>query len=254
MKKFTFYHLIFTFICSVFLLSGCQQMYIPNMQNVPMSKEKGDLKLMLNPRNIQASYTVTDHIGIIGNGFYRQNSWSLSSGSVKEEFTNTTGLFELGAGYYSVFGETGVLEVYAGGGIGSVTHNLDYLENDTLVENNTLSATMSKFFVQPSIGHAGEHFEFAFTPKVTGVQFTGSQISNYSEDELTNYELNSVENSDLFMFFEPGITLRGGIPEVKGHVQTAYSTKFTGGALNYKRLILNFGVHVNITKTIEALR
>lgn len=73
---------------------------------------------MLNPQNVQASYTPTDNIGIIANGFYRNNSWSVGSGGYEKDFNNNTLLGELGVGYYTTFGsqENMVFETYVRGG------------------------------------------------------------------------------------------------------------------------------------------
>jgi len=53
----------------VFLFSGCAVMYLPNAQNVPMPKEKNDLTTGITLKDLQVSYSVTNHFAFTVDGF-----------------------------------------------------------------------------------------------------------------------------------------------------------------------------------------
>lgn len=248
-------YVLITLLSAAMLFSGCQQMFVPNMQNVPMSKEKGEVKVMLNPQNVQASYTPTDHLGIMANGFFRNNNWSVSIGNTTNDFTNETVLGELGAGYYTTFGSQNnmVFETYAGAGIGNVTHTIEETNGeDSVLAKGNLSPNLTKYFIQPSLGYASDNFEIAFTPRITSVKFSDSVV-NITKGDLNNNDFSNYDPTTSYLFFEPGLTFRGGVEPVKAHLQMAYSYKITEEPLEHKEFILNFGLHINVTKALDAI-
>lgn len=111
---------------------------------------------------------------------------------------------------------------------------------------------MTKLFIQPSLGYSDESIEIAFTPRITSVNFSNSDV-NITKGNLSPAEFNDFDHTTSYVFFEPGITLRGGLEYVKGHMQVAYSYKLNEEPLNHKSLILNFGIHVNVFEAISAI-
>ncbi len=43
-------------------------MYVPNMHNVPLLKEKNELVVNLSTTNYQSAYAITDNIALMTNG------------------------------------------------------------------------------------------------------------------------------------------------------------------------------------------
>ena len=91
----------------VLSFSSCKIMYIPNTQNVPMLEEKGDIKVELGTKDLQVAYGVTDHLGIMVNGYYNKNDWSVTSGEYDNQYLSKRTLVEGGLGYYTTMGEKG---------------------------------------------------------------------------------------------------------------------------------------------------
>jgi len=219
-------------------------MYIPNTENVPLMTEKGDVKINISTTNVQASYAVTDNIAVMANGYRRQSTWSDASDSIDSwEYTSNRFLAEGGIGYYKVISENFIFETYGGGGFGQV--GFDYFDVDYDIENN-FSANFSRFFVQPNIGYKNDFFEFAISSRISGLKFSGIK-TNYSLDDLIDSEVYQID-APIYFFFEPAITFRLGYKWAKLHFQTIYSNKLNIEPLNYRKLGINVGIYIDISK------
>ena len=64
--------ILFTTSTLILLIQGCALMYFPNMQNVPLLKDKHELKSTIGISNYQVAYSITQHIGIMLNGQYEK--------------------------------------------------------------------------------------------------------------------------------------------------------------------------------------
>src|SRR5687768_12781318 len=100
------------------LLSGCVSTYMPNVPNVPMFTEKGELSAGgdITPKGnitFNTAYAVSDHFAVV------LNASMLNSERRKRDLRHN--LLEAGGGYFTSFGPDGrrILEVYAGYGGGS---------------------------------------------------------------------------------------------------------------------------------------
>ena len=115
------------FTTAIILLQSCTRvMYVPNMQNTPLLKEKNEVRATLATSNYQIAYGVTDGLGVMLNG-YSQNhegSFSLSTATAsKRKFT------EIGVGYFKPLNNLTVFEVYTGAGIGKVEFDKHEYQN-----------------------------------------------------------------------------------------------------------------------------
>src|SRR5688500_10546599 len=91
------YFLLMTATLAVF--SSCSTtLYVANTVNAPLLKEKGEIKLNIDQNNIQAAVAVSDHLGIMANGFYR----SYEGGN---NYEHKGGLGEIGVGYFKTLNE-----------------------------------------------------------------------------------------------------------------------------------------------------
>jgi len=130
------------------LLSGCVSTYMPNVPNVPMFTQKGELSAggHITPKGnitFNTAYAVSDHFAVVLNGSM------LNSERRKRDFRHN--LLEAGGGYFTTFGPEGnrILEVYGGIGTGSS----DRTEKDENDETGEMTykrheADFTKYFVQ----------------------------------------------------------------------------------------------------------
>lgn len=234
-------------IIGLSLLSSCKVLYIPNMVNSPLLKEKGEAKINLNTNNLQASYAVTDNVGLMVNGYYNKNDWNITSGSLVNEYQSKRFLVEGGAGYFKSLGEKGVFEAYAGAGYGTLNYNYKLLDNGIEAEYNRWASNNLKLFIQPVIGTTGEKFDFSFFTRFVGLKFSNVDTINYTPAELDFEGLSNVEKT-TWMFLEPGVSIRFGTPLIKLQLQTLYSYKLNPEPLNSKNFVFNIGLHVNLSK------
>ena len=233
-------NLNFLFIsCLLFTITSCTTtLYIPNGSNVPLLRENKELKVTVSSgNNLQAAYAVTDHVGLMANGF-----WTLSTGDDNEIPGNRKGkgsLVELGAGYFSRFSNM-VLETYVGGGIGK----LDY--NDT--ENGkSYSSGGSRVFIQPNLGWTSKYIDVAVSGRLSGVKYNNFLAEGYTPAELDQEFLRKANVEDkLWVFFEPAITLRGGYKYVKAQFQYGLSSKLTTGDLKFADTYSSIGLVFDI--------
>ena len=229
---------------TVIVISSCNVMYMPNMENVPLMSEKGDMKFNLSSTNAQASYAITDNIALMANGYKRDNSWTSAGDSVNFEYTSDRFLAEGGVGYFRPLSDDVIFEVYGGGGFGQIA--FDYIDVDFDIDKR-FSANMTRYFVQPNIGYKNEIIEFAFSSRLTALKFSGIEAKNYTVQDLVTDDLFQIDKPTYF-FFEPAFTIRLGYKWVKLHFQTIYSTKLNTEPLNYRGLGINLGIYVDISK------
>src|SRR5688572_13485590 len=225
-------------------LSGCKTMYNPTMQHVPLLQEQGDIKVTLNTNNVQGAYAVTENVGVMVNGSFHSQDWSVNDGTTQNEiFTARRFNVEGAGGYFKKIGENGSFEAYGGAGFGNVSYdNSFYNPEINLDEKHKFSANAMKVFVQPSIGTSGENMEVAFSTRLVALKFSGVNRVGYTDEELQMEDLFQIDRP-TYIFAEPALTLRYGLPWMKIQSQVLYSAKLNADALNYKPINLNFSLH-----------
>lgn len=244
MKKF---HALFAIAGFALFTQSCKIMYTPNMQNVPLFKEKNEVRATIGYTNYQAAYAVTDNIGIMANAQYDKSNWEFTSGSYGYKYESKEFLVEGGAGYFMPLGESGVFEAYGGGGIGSNSFNRNYSDTASTIIFDNYSTSKARFFVQPSIGMTNKNIDFAFSTRVVGLKFNNITSTGYTQEELKIDNLTDLDKP-LFLFFEPALTFRVGWNYVKFHTQAIMSLKMNSEPLNYIPFSINFGAHINIAQ------
>ena len=226
--------------------SSCKIMYIPNTQNIPMLEEKGDIKLDIGNKDMQLAYGISNHVGIMANGYYNKNEWSVVSGTFDNQYLSKRSLIEGGVGYYTTLGENGRFEIYSGAGYGNVSYNYDLVDNGTLTETNTFGINMMRIFFQPAIGLQTDNLGFAFSTRLVSVNFLNVDTVGYTQTELEAEGLHELED-DMFIFIEPAITLRLGIKYAQLQLQPYYNLQVTGpSSINAKKFGFNFGLYLSI--------
>lgn len=210
-----------------FLLYSCSPVLYSNVgHNVPLFKEKGDFAAGIG-------YT-TDEIGgmeaadgVSFSGAYALSDHWLAATSVytmwnndaDNDFNGKGTYFDLGAGYYGTAANNKlVYEIQGGIGFGRIknTGNKDYSGQHAHV-------TFSKPYIQPAIGFSGKYFEAAFTPRIAYLTYGSADYKINDPNNRSEYN-NYISESGKKLYFEPGITIRGGWPNIKAQLQYAHST------------------------------
>lgn len=224
----------------VIICSSCATVYVPNARNVPLfsrAKEfSGNASIGLST-NVQAAYSITDHLGIMGSYLYTNNKSDKRFAYRKHQFG------EVGVGYYT---HTDVkYELYAGVGWGKGNgQDSTFGFFDSFSYPIVADGRYCRVFFQPSIGIGNAWFEVGFTTRLSIVNFTELAIQrNYKNETLTK----STES-----FFEPAITMRlSPLPKRNVYVltQIGVSVPFNSEAdFDHEAFQLSFGIGVHLGK------
>ena len=219
-----------------FLLQSCAMLYMPNMANVPLHHDKGDLMFSANTGftgyNFQGSYAINEMF------FANLNAAYANMRRDSSDF-NRSSLGELGFGYYKVLDKKRVVvfESSAGYGLASV--------NDKGIQGNFfghLSSNYHKFYLQPSIGASTDYFDGALTARLCALKYF-----NYQDF------INPSESRDYYpgitAYLEPIATLRAGYKYVKLQIQVGFSISLNNKhplALQGFPVIANIGLSGHI--------
>jgi len=232
MKSFFIVKIFLYLVLASLLFASCKTVYHPNTVNTPLLSQRGELRAYADPGNVQLAYAVSDHLGLMANGYFVREQ--TESNSIR----GNGGLIEAGLGYYRPLGSF-IFETYAGAGRGSVEFREIRQENGTSVTRE-FSAGGTRFFLQPSIGYAGSIFEIALTPRFAAGKYDNVQ-TNYSTQDQIDGNFYQVDRP-VWMFVEPALTMRAGYKWVKLQGQFGFSAKLNSEPLSYKSSFVQAGV------------
>lgn len=218
-------------ICAT--LTGCSPVYyVPNTQNVPVIKEKGQTNLSFGFNSsestegfeLQGAYGLTDKIALQLNTDWVKASEGSSKGSGH--------LVELGPGYYKKLSEHFVFETYGLLGFGS----LKYEENNNSFQE--ISAKFIRLGVQPSISFTSKYFIASLSGRLANLNYN-SVSGNY-------YDVDYLKANNSYWLIEPALTLQGGFEEVKLFLQLQLSENLTEHYFPQDYSVVSLGLKVNI--------
>ncbi|MGV3589303.1 MAG: hypothetical protein ACO1OF_20010 [Adhaeribacter sp.] len=218
------------------LVSGCTSVYMPNVPNVPMFTQKGELSAGAHTTlkgniTFNTAYAVTDHIGVLLNGSM------LSSERKKQDFRHN--LLEGGVGYFTSFGpeQNRVFEVYTGFGKGSSDRLKKNETAEGVLDYQRREGSFNKYFLQVNYSSKRKKAWHLFNrdfPLNYGTALRASYIS------MTDHTLNGLaqpieDNIFLEPIFYTRITLNPA-------VQLQYTTGSNFGLRNRKTLTAAYSV------------
>lgn len=226
------------------LTTGCVSTYMPNVPNVPMFTEKGELSAAghITPKGnitFNTAYAVTDKFGVMVNGSM------LNQERKKRDFRHN--LIEAGGGYFTTFGpnQNRILEVYAGIGGGS-SDRTEKSEKEGVMTYTRREAGFSKYFTQVNFS----------SKKKKSLRLLGNEFPlNYgtalrmSYLNMNKHVLNSVaQPNEDNIFLEPIFFTR---MVLSPNVQLQYTSGSNFGLRNRKALtagysVFSLGVVVNV--------
>ncbi len=231
-------------------LSSCAPIYYaPNAPNVPLFQKKNELSAAaafswgdeIKSIQIQTAYAFDSSMAIQLNGMY----------SIRDE--NFYGTYLEGAfGFFDNVSKKWILEGYIGFGAGNIyrEYQTPYCSTTTRAEQG-FKATFNKIFFQPSIGYTSKDFEFAFTYRLSVLNFTSvsltnpSNISTQVNAACNTNNLNDVRNKSHSLS-EPAVTFRfGGSRGVK--LQTQFGASKVLFSREYEpKIYVNIGLNIKL--------
>lgn len=232
--------------------------YVPNTQNVPLFRGKNEYRVSgslaegeeSSCKEIQAAYSVTDHIGIMA------NFMSAKGGNMSYNTDWGKGNYlDAAIGYFKPVKEFSVFEIY--GGIGGSNQRHQY--SSAYHMNATTSSTsggfsdlsFTKIFVQPSFGFTFNAFDIAASTRICVLTFKSvvNQINGNVDESNT---LNNISGGS-HLFLEPAITIRGGWKYVKLQLQASTASYFNNPNLHFEAYHLSIGLHIAIAKRYKRI-
>ncbi|MBP6759581.1 MAG: hypothetical protein KA133_10045, partial [Flavobacterium sp.] len=231
LKLLTIKNIITLLICVAF--AGCGPVYyVPNTQNVPVIKKKGQTNLTLginssestNGYEFQGAYGLTDKIALQFNIDRIKSSDDVSNGSGN--------FIEFGPGYYKNLSKHFVFETYGLLGLGGFKYE-EY--------NNTPQKINANFFrvaVQPSISFSSKYFIASLSGRVANLNYN-SVSGNY-------YDIDYLKAHNSYWLVEPALTLQGGPENVKIFLQFQISENLTNPLFQQDYTLVTFGLKANL--------
>ncbi len=216
------------------LFASCSPEYIPNMVNSPMFSNAGEFQATVatgtSNFDAQAGYAITDHIAVIANGSYADQT-----NDTTDEFHKHL-IVEGGLGYYQKINSAARMEVFGGYGVGKIETLEDYG-----MGLDPVDVQFNRIFLQPAIGASTDFFDGSFAARFAMVQMVPENAQTISKSWNA--------------FIEPVITAKMGYKYVKAVIQFGYSFPTNEERIDYnhQRLILNFGLTFNIGRDYTDL-
>jgi hypothetical protein len=141
---------------------------------VPLFTEKGEGRMAASFTasdytsgiNLSGAYSLSDHFGITGNIFLVGDA---DNGIIPNRKTNKGHLVDAGVVYFLPFGSRFVFESVAGFGGGAATNERNH---------GTGTVKFRNYYIQPSIGIAGKHFDLALSTKYSILSYHNLEFSD----------------------------------------------------------------------------
>lgn len=232
MKKINTFTIIVAILFSLFI-SACAPAYIPNVVNTPLLNNKHETQIGayagVSGSDLQASYAITDHIGIMLNSSFRNNVSDSSDNYHMHKFIET------GIGYHSKFSKDGHFEIYSGYGYGMADIQTTVLESTIYTK-----ATYQRIFLQPNFGFSSKMFDLSFSPRFV----------------MVNIDPDYLQYSTKTKFFvEPTSSLKLGYKYFFLTSQLGFSIPLTkienADWFEYQPLIFSIGFQIKIGRIYD---
>ena len=226
-------------LIAISVISCSPNYYIPNSHNVPLLSEKGEFAATAAARegqaDIQATYAVGDHVGIMANSaFFFPKEKDGNGGSGR--------YFEAGAGYFTPVSSNGfIFETYGLLGVGSMENH--FTSSDDQNNRGRIEAQLFRAGVQPAIGYKSEYFSAAISTRLAYLNYSsveGDLIFDQTD------QIRYLQDHNNHLLFEPALTLRGGLEKIKLQLQIGTSINLSHSDFRQGKEFLTLGLLLNL--------
>ncbi len=230
-------------------MCSCNRYYYkPNGVNAPLLTKAGEVHLSASGTpdlaftDVQASFSPTNHLGIIGNYStfsYKAPIVDVAAGNVDAH----AHLAELGAGYYYVTpGKVKVVcDIYAGAGGGKMESDVDM--------------SFFRSFIQPGVGIRTPYFECSINYRLSAIKYsnlnTNGHDSGYLVQQNLIYDNNRRIDNTTYLFAEPAITFRGGYKFIKVQTQYVVANALSHVPWQYYNGLFNVGFSFELEELLK---
>lgn len=241
----------------IVLFTSCTHYYYgPNSGNIPLLKNKGDVRIAAavassdetSGYELQSAYAFVKHFAGMFNFYYADGGESTTSSQTTATETGNGVYAELGAGYFSPINKSNwIFEAYGGAGTGTV--------NNTYGLNEASKVGVFKIFMQPSVGYTTSNgvFNVAVASRFSHVHLRIKELnlSGNNPGEVEN--IYNIKNEPNIVYWEPSIVFRLGFNEtIKLQLQatssTALKSKYYSSQSEVYALGLIFSFNTGSTK------
>ena len=236
------YKILLTSI-SIVIYSCSPKYYVPNTQNVPLLKAKGQTNLTLcgntNQIEFQGAYGLSNHLGLMANGgFYVPKNLDNGNGGSGK-------LGEAGFGYFTPVNEHFIFETYGLFAAGSFENHLPSTVSSYPGTMGNISASISRISIQPNFAYTSKYFSIAVSAR-----FASLNYSNIKGDLIfdNKNQIDYLRNDKSAILFEPALTIRGGIEKVKLQLQLLASNNLTDATFKQDKSLVSLGLNFNFGK------
>lgn len=235
---------------------GCSpEYYVPNSQNIPIMKAKGQTNFGVaynesestNGFEIQTAHAISDHIALQFNGDWVKNSNGGYLSDSSDDYKATGRMLEIGVGYFNPITRHFVFETYGLLCFGKL--DLKNYTDESGYDN--FSAKFNRIGIQPSFSYVKKHFSCSVSSRLTHIKYKDIKGGENSVDFDPNY----LKTNNAYWLLEPAITIQAGSENVKFQLQYVYSQNLTDSSFPQEIDIVSFGIKSKIDpkKQIKSL-
>lgn len=196
--------------------------YTPALPNVPLLSQAGDcmvsagvsIQEQATGGAVQASYSPLNHWFLSGDFMWSKPSEANSFYNT-ETISGKANQYSVGAGWYYLFSdvtEDRGFHFSAMAAYGAGKYDYQYFDNG--YEGSSSLVRSRHLYIQPAVAWRSPHFDFILSGRQVWLNYHAIRFNN-TNSSATFPEEGSLRANRVQSFFEPGITLRAGWPNLK---------------------------------------
>lgn len=200
------------------LTLGCSpKYYVPNSQNIPIMKVKGQTNLGFGYNKseytggleIQAAHAITNHFALQLNGDWVNNN------SGDDSYKGKGRMLEIGGGYFKNIAPHFVFETYGLFCFG----NFELKKYTDQNGSDNFSAKFNRIGIQPSLSYSRKNYSFSFSSRLAHLKYKNIHGGENTPDFDPNY----LRTNNTHWLLEPALTIQAGTENLKFQLQYVYS-------------------------------
>jgi hypothetical protein len=249
MKKIKLYLIL---SLAIFIKACSPVYYVPNTANIPLFKEKNEIQVSgyigatehTDNLGVNAAYSISNNIGIMVNAHYYDGGDDASAqyqydpSIINRDYNpkRFAQMIEAGVGFFKPISRDSsiIFETYVGAGY--------YDANVALNSAQSISYSINRLFIQPSLGYRHKYVEIAFGVRIAQISFNRVIPSTvFLETTEPMERFNSLDNKTLV---EPSISVRAGSETVKLQLQFIGATVINSSEVSpIDGGLISLGIH-----------